>query len=195
VLGGGGVPNCYADDNIFGYGFVHGPSQMTNQSMRGGNFCYYQERMYIPCVLLKTAPVKEAIQAGCSFKAKKVYNDFPIVPMLSKLLYFRFYFKFFQKHDICMLPLFRRRYNDYYKPSMIYYDTGAEIYMYLKYKLGYDFIGMPVRYFPKYCAHYHGITRKILNNKDPNSAAYNAIIDEIIHNLKTKYSFNLDDIE
>jgi hypothetical protein len=165
---------------------------MTNKDMRGGIFCYYQERMYIPCVLLKTVPVKEALRSGHSFAAKKVYNDFPLIPLFSRLLYYRFYFNFFQRHDISILRLFRKIYNDYYKPSMIYYDTGADIYMYLKYKCGYDFIGLPQRYSNQYFAHYHGITRKILNPKDFNSKNYDTIQDEISNNLKTKYLFDFD---
>jgi hypothetical protein len=79
LRGGGGVYilNFITGDNIFGYDFIQGPSSMTNKDMRGGAFCFYQERMYIPCVLLKVLPVKEAIQAGCSFAAKKSIMTFP----------------------------------------------------------------------------------------------------------------------
>lgn len=196
IYGGGGGGDRFIDsDNIFGYGFIHGPSPMTNKDMRGGKFCYYQERMYIPCVFLKVLLVKEAIQAGCSFAAKKVYNDFPLIPIVSKLLYYRFYFNYFQEHDISILRLFRKRYSDYYKPSMVYYDTGAEIYMYLKYKCGYDFIGLPVRYHKQYFAHYHGITRKTLNKNDFNSTPYDEVEKEVEFNLKTKYSFTMDNIK
>jgi hypothetical protein len=102
--------------------------------------------------------------------------------MISKLLYYRFYFNFFQEHDIGILRLFRKQ----------YYDTGAEIYMYLKYKCGYDFIGLPARYYPQYFTHYHDVTRKVLNKKDFNSTAYNEVENEIEFNLKIKYSFTFD---
>ncbi|MDR2601885.1 MAG: hypothetical protein LBC53_05480 [Spirochaetaceae bacterium] len=187
--GGGGPSMSLLDDNVFGCGFFQKFGRMSNASIRGGKFCCSAERMYIPCVLLKTFHVREALSAGCSFAAKKVYNDFPLAPIISKLIYFRFFFKFFQNHDIPALRLFRRIYFDYYKPSMIYYDTGAEVYMYLKYALNYDYIGLPVRYVSAYLAHYHGITRKILNNKDRNSTSYNDIIEKVKESLKVKYNW------
>ncbi|GAB6393511.1 MAG: hypothetical protein MdMp014T_2884 [Treponematales bacterium] len=181
----------FDEADTFGVGFVHGPSPMDKGSMRGYKFLYYQERMYIPCVLLKREKIREAIISGCSFAAKKVYNDFPAAPFISRLLYYRFFFKFFQNHDIQLLKIFRRKYNDYFKPSMVYYDTGAEIYMYLKYKRGYDFIGLPMKYCGRYFNHYHGITRKLLNPRDANSADYQTVEEMMIERLRTEYDFDV----
>jgi hypothetical protein len=178
------------EKDTFGVGFIHGPNRMDQGDMKGGKFSYYQERMYIPCVLLKTSIIIEAINNGYSFAAKKIYNDFPFIPFISHLLYFRFYFKFFQKHDIPFLKYFRRRYNDFYRPSMVYYDTGAEIFMFLKYKLGYNFIGLPVKFHDRYFNHYHGITRKVMNNADDNSSDYKIVINEIVDKLVKKYQFD-----
>jgi hypothetical protein len=178
------------ENDTFGIGFIHGPSPMSEGSMIGWKFLYYQERMFIPCVLLKIKKVCEALENGCSFAAKKVYNDFPLVPFVGQLCYFRFFFKFFQNHDLVFLKPFRRKYNDYFKPSMIYYDTGAEVYMYLKYKCCYNFIGIPTKYHEKYFKHYHGITRKILNTKDANSTDYKTVISELLDRLINIYDFN-----
>jgi hypothetical protein len=142
-------------------------------------------------VLVKRQMILEALDAGCSFAAKKVYNDFPLLPLIARLAYYRLFFVFFQEHDMPIFAPFRRRYNDYHKPSMVYYDTGAEVYMYLKYKCGYDFIGLPEKYHGRYFNHYHGITRKMLNKKDANSSEYKP--DEIEKRLVDVYGFKYDE--
>jgi hypothetical protein len=183
--------DLYRKDDTFGMGFIQGPSKMLEGSMDNWQFLYYQERMFIPCVQLKRQKILEALDAGCSFAAKEVYNDFPFFPVISRILYRRFSFTFFQKHDIPFFSPFRARYNDYHKPSMIYYDTGAEVYMYLKYKCGYDFIGLPSKHHGKYFNHYHGITRRMLNKNDTNSSEYKP--DEIKKRLVDVYGFNYDE--
>jgi hypothetical protein len=188
--------DLYHDDNVFGVGFTNGPSPMSdNGGIRDWRFMYYQERMFIPCVLLKTKKINEAIDAGCSFAAKDKYNDFPVIPYLGRLLNRRFHFKYFQKYDILILNLFRQTYNDYYKPSRIYYDTGAEIYMYLRYKCCYCFLGIPMLFHTKYFNHYLGLTRKVLNPQDITASDYNDIIDEIIDRLINVYAFDISLID
>lgn len=95
------------DEKCFGIGYVHGPSPMQEGSMRGWKYLYYQERMYIPCTMLKVPAIREALSEGKSFAAKKLYNDFPI-PFLAKLCYYRFFFKFFQEHEFIPSLPFRK---------------------------------------------------------------------------------------
>jgi hypothetical protein len=166
---------------------------MSENSMRAAKFLYYQERMYIPCVLLKRDKILEALDAGCSFEAKDKFNDFP-VSIIAQQFYRRFHFKFFQKIDFPLLKYFRRVYYDFYRPSMIYYDTGAEVYMYLKYKRLYDFIGLPVKYHGRYFNHYHGITRKVLNPDDSNSTDLQTVERFIQDRLLNVYNFDVSAI-
>lgn len=181
------------NDNVFGCGFFHEPHMMDNNAMRGGKFHFYQERMYIPCVVLKVDHIKRALANNCTFAAKKIYNDFPLIPFLSHLAYFRFAFKFFQKHDFVIFRLFRHKYGEYFRPSMVYYDTGAEIYLYLKYKCNLDFIGYPMKYHNPYFSHYHGITRKVLNKKDFNATSYDDVSKIIYSRLLESYKFDFFD--
>jgi hypothetical protein len=181
------------EKDTFGVGFVHGPSPMSEHSMQAAKFKYYQERMFIPCVLLKREKIIEALDAGCSFEAKDKFNDFPI-PFIARQLHRRFHFRFFHKHDFPLLKYFRRTYNDYYKPSMIYYDTGAEVYMFLKYKCCYDFIGLPVKFHDRYFKHYHGITRKVLNPGDANSTELQTVEAVILDRLRNIYNFDIASI-
>jgi hypothetical protein len=181
--------DIFNEKKVFGIGFIHGPCPMLEQNWIAAKFMYYQERMHIPCVLLKRNNVIEALDAGCSFMAKEKYNDFP-VNFIAHIFYERFLFPCFQKHDFPFLKFFRRTYYDYFKPSMIYYDTGAEVYCYLKYKCCYNFIGMSVDYHTKYYNHYHGITRKILNLGDSNSTDLNDVENLIRERLFSDYGFD-----
>lgn len=176
-----------AKEDCFGAGFVHGPCPMSSGSMKGWKYLYYQERMYIPCTILKTSAMRKALDVGKSFAAKKVYNDFHI-PVLARLCYYRFFFQFWQNHEFIFSLPFRKTVNTY-KPSMIYYDTGAEVYCYLKYHLNMNFVGYPFSYYKDYIAHYHGITRRLLNSKDNNSTSIDDVEDVIYKSLKEKYNF------
>ena len=178
------------NDDCFGVGFIHGPTQMQEGSMVGWKYLYYQERMYIPCTLLKVSSIRVALNDGVSFEARKQYNDFPI-PLLARLCYYRFAFKFWRNHEFVFSLPFRRRIHSYFKPSMIYYDTGADIYCYLKYKKGMNFIGLPFHYHKEYFAHYHGITRNLLNKRDKNSTSLTDVSDIIIDRLRNEYQFDI----
>ena len=91
------------EKDTFGVGFVHGPCPLSEPKYPGmAKFKFYQERMFIPCVLLKREKIIEALDAGCSFDIKERFNDFP-VPFIARQLKRRFHFKFFQKHDFPLL--------------------------------------------------------------------------------------------
>ena len=75
-------------NHVFGSGFTHGPCWLHDNPGVG----YYQERMWIPITLLKTACVRQALDDGKSFSASMIYNDFARPAFLSKCLASRFYF-------------------------------------------------------------------------------------------------------
>lgn len=68
------------DDEVFGCGFFHEPHLMNNQTMRGGKFHLYQERMYIPCVILDAEKTRKAILSigggGQNFCSKESLQRF-----------------------------------------------------------------------------------------------------------------------
>jgi hypothetical protein len=182
--------DLYDDDRVFGIGFTNGPAYLSKTTGEK-KFIYYQERMFAPCVLLKTKKINEAIDAGCTFSAKIKFNDFPLLPYIGKQLNRRFRFKYFRDHDIPILNLFRQTYNDYNKPSKIYYDTGSEIYMYLRYKCCYYFIGIPGEFHTKYFNHYLGLTRSLLNQDNFFASGYNDVTNKIIDVLTKSYGFDV----
>lgn len=183
------------DDDCFGVGYTHGPCPMSEGSMRGWKYLYYQERMYIPCTMLKVSAIRKALDAGKSFEARKHYNDFPI-PFLARLCYYRFFFRFFQRHEFVLSLPFRRSVflgGGGYKPSMIYYDTGADVYCYLRYQKGLHFVGYPMKYSEQCFAHYHGMTRRLLDGNDKNSTSFEDVASLIERRLKDEYGFSVDE--
>jgi hypothetical protein len=175
-------------ENVFGSGFIHEGQWMNRQKMR---YAYYEERAWIPFVLFKVRPVREAIDNGKSFSAKKIYNDFPGIAFISKLLGKRLYIPFFRNLKLSRLDSFRREYHGI-KPSLIYNDTGAILYRYLKDSSGYKFSAIPWEVNWKNILHFHGVTRLQLNVLGRNGTRLRNIDDYIKHRLEKKYGLIVD---
>jgi hypothetical protein len=160
------------DDNTFGFGFVDGPcwwaqheiARLFQEAPDPPNG-YFEERPWIPFVMFKTSLVRQAIQAGCSFVERTVYNDFAPSQLISKILLKRYHFPFFRNSRLTWLNSFKRSFHGH-KPSWVLYDGGAEIYQYLKYAKGYDFVGLPARFHQRYVSHYWGVTRLLVYPRD-----------------------------
>jgi hypothetical protein len=144
--------------NVFGTGFIHGPLERVLNIQNG----YYAERMWIPFTLLKVIKIRMALQDNKSFNLYHCYNDFPINKRISKIIY-----KLERKIErtLKIFNLFRKKYGNIF-PSVVLYDTGAEIYKYLKEQKKFEFIGCNNSIYPNYVTHYNGITRKLLDNDD-----------------------------
>jgi hypothetical protein len=156
-------------EQTFGCGFINGPQWLTDHKGTFLKDAYYQERMWMPLTMLKTSFVKEAIGAGRTFDASIIYNDFPISRRLSVMMAkLRHRFGWLRKWDLGILRSFR---NSYYghKPSLIYADTGAEIYQHLRYKRELWFAGLPEPYHPRFVTHFFGTTRNALGEEGPHS--------------------------
>lgn len=176
------------DPRIFGWGFIHGPEWLTKVQMSFDHekLGLYQERMWIPFAMLNTAKVCEALRAGFSFIDRMTYNDFPLIPRLSKLLYRRFHYKQLVRTRLDILKPFRQTYY-HAKPSYVYGDTGADIYQYLRYDRDYLFVGLPAGVHGKYISHFHGITRKVLEPNQTNAASLDAVVKGLFTRLRTIY--------
>jgi hypothetical protein len=176
------------EDIVFGGGFINGPCWLVGHE--GG---YYEERFWVPLVMLKSSMIRDALAAGYSFLPKTVYNDFPPSPFISRVLFdIRFRFSILRNSKIwqCLNP-FRRSFHGN-KPSWVILDTGAEIHQYLKYRKGYEFIGFPEHFHSRYVNHFQGITRYITNPRDPYGGTPLAQVEEIIRRrLNQEYGFTL----
>jgi len=175
-------------DNIFGTGFTQGPNKFEASAWVFKKDGYYEERIWIPFVLLKTSIVKNAILNGNSFKLLIFYNLLPTYPKISKWILRKFPSIF----DLHFLDFLKRDYHGK-KPAFTMFDTGAEIYQYLRYKKNILFIGPNVDSGVEadFVFHYNGMTRKQMYPDDThNSISVESISENIILHLKQKYNFD-----
>jgi hypothetical protein len=156
----------YIDEpDVFGCGFINGPHILTDPVFRIYDLenALYQERMWMPLVFCKVEPVMEALRANKSFAQFDFNNRYYKLQLLNKLasknkgiekiagrLFNKEYYRTFGQH----------------KPPKICYDTGAQIYEYLRYEKFMSFVGLPKNVYPRFVTHFHGATRKVLNPSD-----------------------------
>ncbi len=177
-----------ADSDVFGSGFVHRGEWMVKHKIKYG---YYQERAWIPLVLFRTDPVRKALREGRSFRAEKVYNDIPRLPFLSKLLAGRLLIPGVRNLELKFLDRFRKEFNGI-RPSLLFYDTGAVIYQYLKDVMHYRFAAISWEINWKSIIHFHGVTRIRLNAIARNGTSLESISGYIRDRLKKVYDFDFD---
>lgn len=175
------------NESCFGAGFFHGPYF----GFGNGAFPYgfYQERMWIPFTLLKVAPIRKAIQSGCSFNIQRIYNDFPYNSRIGGLIY-----KYSRKWHIPMgWNPFRKSYLGF-RADYVLIDTGAEIYDYLR-RQGLFYAGPRTQIHSHYVAHYDGVTRsqlaKAQGTTDSTATQYSDVETIIVDRLKNEYQFEL----
>lgn len=173
-------------ENVFGAGYIHGPQWMTEESLLWGfKYGYYAERMWTAFCCLKVSKIREAFKAGYSFLNRNVFNDFSRSQLISKALILRFKIPFLNSTKLSILNPFKRRYYGE-KPSYIVFDSGSDIYNYLKYKKEYDYVGIPFKYHESTILHYHGVSRLLLNPKERNATPM--ANDEVIRQkLRAEY--------
>lgn len=154
-------------NDCYGAGFLHGPSWMGEDHGLYSRAAWYSERMWIPCVLLRTREIKAALAQGQSFAARRTYHDFPKHPTLSRIAGVRFELPFIRRW-----PLYRPRSNgtvqtlpiepSEHMPSFVEYDTGADLHVWLQSE-GKNFAKLPLHLWGR-LNHLHGITRAALAN-------------------------------
>ena len=170
-------------EGAFGAGFTHGPCPVKSNDWIDGLAGHYEERVWIPFTLLNVRLVKEALSAGKSFRTKTFYN---IIPMYSRLS--RFLFKRFKNRN--MLNIFKIFQQDYAgnKPLFSAFDTGADIYQYLKYNKFYFYFGFDANSWIQndYVCHYSGVTRNSLDPNDNNGATEEKVIENTIKQRLSK---------
>jgi hypothetical protein len=179
------VKRAIAHPQVFGAGYTHGPAWLEERHGAAPNVKYYQERMWIPFSFLKVSFIREALEANHSFAAREFYNGIFPVYRISRLL---------DRHLPSVLPeqlagkVFTRLRRNFYghTPEYVYYDTGADVFQYLKYERGLYFAGTPAETQSE-VAHYHGVTRLILDPMDRNGTEVNSILATVLHRLEDEY--------
>jgi len=181
--------------NIFGAGFRHGgfwiKKGVDYEEVRDG---YYEERMWIPFTLLCVAKVKETLNNGFSFNIRTFYNIIPSKQVLSrKLLYSKRIQKisFLKDADFSFFNGFKKIFHGK-KPLIVLFDTGSDIYMYLRYQKNYIYAGIDAETSLEddYVHHYNGITRRLMYDDPYNTGSVDKEYQGIITRLKDEYSFD-----
>ena len=181
-------------ESVFGAGFRHGGFRIKKgvdyEEIRDG---YYEERMWIPFTLLNTSKVKEALKEGFSFNIRTYYNIIPSKQKLSrKLLYSKKIRKipFLRDSEYSIFNGLKKEYHGE-KPLIVLYDTGSDIYMYLRYQKNYYYAGIDAETTLEddYVKHYNGITRKLMYDDPYNTGSMDKEYENIVIRLKEEYSF------
>jgi len=176
-----------AHPRAFGSGIVHSGGWMTAINMP---HAYYEERMWIPLTLLKVPIIRAALQRRVSFMPRGVFNDFPPSPFISRMLVKRFRIPLARNLKLSWLNIFKREFHGI-KPSFMQYDTGAELYQYLKTQQ-YEFMGLPIWLSQRYATHFHGVTRLLLNKHDSNGVELASITEQVAHRLHDEYGISVE---
>ncbi|MEO8344861.1 MAG: hypothetical protein ABI607_04120 [Betaproteobacteria bacterium] len=133
----------------------------------GGPPGYYADRMWIPCVMLGVAAVKEALSAGQSFRAQIIGNEIAW-RWLAQLLCLRFRIPGLRRLRLDTLQPQHRDYRGL-RPHYIYSDTGAGLHDFLVNQRGLSFANLGAQWWPRAVAHYHGATRRKLRPRMRNA--------------------------
>lgn len=133
---------------------------------------YFAERMWIPLVLLRVAPVREALRSGMSFMARRPFQEIAGYPRLSRWLGYRFRVPGLRHIRWLAGPTGDRAGEsaregaeestgiiciDGVRPAFIDFDTGAELHAFLT-ERGRPFAALPQDRWGE-VHHYHGVTR------------------------------------
>ncbi len=154
------------DHRTFGAGFVDGPGFLVNERGFLHN-AYYAERPWIPLSLFKVSMVREALAEGCSFVDKVVFND--VAGGLPT--------KVARKLGLPLPDALRVAYNGW-RPELVYYDTGAEVYQHLRFKREHLYVGLPAHFAPRYVTHFSGVSRHVVQGGGTSPASIAGVVAE-----------------
>jgi hypothetical protein len=151
------------DPHAYGAGFLHAPQWLGAANGLPPFTGYYAPRMWIPCTLLRTTLVRDAIERGASFSARRIHYEIPGFPTLSRLAGYRFRVRGLRSLRLPRMPGAAGMAApdiDGRQPRFLEYDTGAALHARLLAE-GSRFAALPNSLWGD-VAHYHGMTRATL---------------------------------
>ena len=181
------------DAGAYGSGFLHRGQWLGANHLVGGNVGYYAPRMWIPCVLLAVAPVRAALEAGASFRARVVCNEVPQIPPLARLLYWRFRVPGLRRVTLRSLEPLRRTHFGV-RPHYVYYDTGASLHERLTMRDRHDYADLGDERWPLAVRHAHGVTRRRLSRFMRNAADVDATRGEAVERVEKIYGVSVPEL-
>lgn len=155
------TPNIYNEmlnrlvlENAYGSGLIHAGEWMKkNEHGVADGTTYFMERMWIPLTLLNTKKIREVLQRGGSFLAKRDYRNKIITKKLTSILSKRFRMPGLRNYPHFLdVKIFNE-----VSPCVKEYDTGAQIHEIAK-SLGFTFEKINNSFWSD-VHHFDGITR------------------------------------
>jgi hypothetical protein len=170
----------------YGSGFLHAGEWLPASHGGGRDKGWYAERMWIPCVMLDVAAVREALDAGVSFAQRVTGNEVPQIPWLATLLRQRFRVPGLRGLALDGLRSSRREFGGE-RPHYVYRDTGADVHDYLVNRRGLAFANLGSAWWPTAVAHRHGVTRRQLRPWMRNAADVGASRADAVERMEKVY--------
>jgi hypothetical protein len=174
------------DRGAYGSGFLHRGEWLGASHGVAPGIGYYAPRMWIPCVLLAVAPVRAALAAGRSFRARYAGNEIPQLPGLAHLLALRFRVPGLRRLTLPGLSRLRRNHFGV-RPHYVYYDTGAALHDFLTRQVGLAFADLGEPLWPLAVRHRHGVTRRRLSRRMRNAADPERARREAVERIESCY--------
>lgn len=196
-----------SERDSYGSGFVHGPHWMGEDHGMHSHAGIYAERMWIPCVLLRTRDIKKAFGEGRSFANRRSYHDFDGHPLLSHVAAWRYRLPVARRWPVhraqrsVALKHFPSE-STAYGPSFVEYDTGADLHAWFASR-GKSFAALPESQWGG-LHHYHGVTRAsfvshrlslaltLRRNKDSVYTRQRDVMTQIKDRLRTAYGVSVE---
>jgi hypothetical protein len=175
----------------YGSGFLHAGEWLGQEHGGGRHVGYYAERMWIPCVMLDVAAIRQALAAGQSFLQRIVGNEVQW-PWLAQFLAQRFRVPGLRRIKLDALRPRRREYRHLH-PHYIYCDTGADMHDFLVNRRGMAFADLGADWWPRAVAHYHGATRRQLRPRMRNATDVVASRADALARIAAVYGVRLPD--
>jgi hypothetical protein len=176
-----------------GSGVLHEGQWLGANHLVAGNIGYYAPRMWIPCVLLEVAAIRDALDAGQSFRARIFGNELARMPGLSQFLHLRFRVPLLRRMRLDALRSHHGTF-DGVAPHYVYWDTGAAMHRHLLQRsLRFADLGAELR--EAGVRHYHGVTRRRLRRTMRNAANFEASRREAIERIERVYGVPLPELE
>jgi len=194
----------------FGAGFTQGPGPIPDHWSPPAGWVLQAERPWVPCTLLAAAPVRAALAAGRSFVPRYVPNEIGASERASTVLAARWGApwaphsrKFnalpeaarraLRHRRLDRLRWARRRYYNTLKPSMVFYDTAADVHEHLRFDLHLLFAGLPVEFLEDEVHHYSGVSRFALVGSVVDDLDQHKIRAEVVERLCSAYGYTWAD--
>lgn len=175
---------------VYGCGFRNGPGYLTGDAFRGSSLegALFDERFWMPFVMLKVAPVREALMRGVSFAARMVDNEYSLLRIPSRLRRLSMIRRMLKSGPRWL----RHPYHTTLRPSTVFHDTGSLMDHHLKHQQGLYFLGLPEPVHGQHVHHYFGATRNVFDPSDQNGCGgTNAIAEHVRGRLRSEYSLQM----